>query len=215
MESLYNLPEMGQETSLKKFEVNIHFVLSSEQYKSVFAYLLNQQIPFQIVYSPTNYSVSLKNDISVNEVPIPKSSNRTQKWSAIIEEIYQKYIIGMLNNPVPTEKEIAEEFNLTLSSFKKHFIQIYHNPFYQVYLAKKMNYGAELLLQGYKAKVVSEMLGYKPKSSIKFNKMFQKHFGITPRKYQILNLVNPQIVKKFIQKTQSTATKRKTKNYQK
>lgn len=214
METLHNLSEMNQEISLKKIEVNVHFVLSSEQYKSVFAYLLNQQVPFQIVYSPTNYSVSLKNDMSVNEVPIPKSNNKNQKWSEIIEEIYQKYIIGMLNNPVPTEKEIAEEFNLTLSSFKKYFIQIYHSPFYQVYLAKKMNYGAELLLQGYKAKVVSEMLGYKPKSSIKFNKMFQKHFGITPRKYQLLNLVKTQSVKKSTQKTRLSG-KRRTKNHQK
>jgi methylphosphotriester-DNA--protein-cysteine methyltransferase len=29
------------------------------------------------------------------------------------------------------------------------------------------------------------MIGYGEKSAIKFNKMFQKHFGTTPKKYQM------------------------------
>jgi len=48
---------------------------------------------------------------------------------------------------------------------------------------KKMEYAAELLEAGHRASEVSVKIGYK--YPIKFNKMFQKHFGITPKRYQI------------------------------
>jgi AraC-like DNA-binding protein len=46
-----------------------------------------------------------------------------------------------------------------------------------------MEYVAELLEGGYKAVDVSVQLGYS--QPIKFSKMFQKHFGVTPRRYQM------------------------------
>ncbi len=50
-----------------------------------------------------------------------------------------------------------------------------------------MELAAKLLKKGYKATEVAKMVGYGEKSDIKFNKMFQKHFGITPKKYQLAN----------------------------
>lgn len=46
-----------------------------------------------------------------------------------------------------------------------------------------MEYAAELLEAGHRASEVSVKIGYT--QPIKFNKMFQKHFGITPKRYQI------------------------------
>lgn len=86
---------------------------------------------------------------------------------------------------MPSEKVIAEEFNISVISFKSQFKEKYGKTFYQYYLDKRMEYAAVLLKQGYKANDVSKRVGYGDKSSIKFNKMFQKHFGITPKKYQM------------------------------
>jgi AraC-like DNA-binding protein len=57
--------------------------------------------------------------------------------------------------------------------------------FYQLYVDTKMEHATALLKSGLRANVVSERVGYM--HPIKFNKMFQKHFGITPKKYQQAN----------------------------
>ena len=46
-----------------------------------------------------------------------------------------------------------------------------------------MEYASELLKKGQTATYISKHLGYS--HPIKFNKMFQKHFGVTPKKFQM------------------------------
>ncbi len=46
-----------------------------------------------------------------------------------------------------------------------------------------MEYAAELLEARHRASEVSTKIGYK--YPIKRNKMFQKHYGITPKKYRM------------------------------
>jgi AraC-like DNA-binding protein len=93
---------------------------------------------------------------------------------------------GIERTPLKTS-EIAAELGISDSSFKSQFKALYGKPFFQIYIKKRMEYAAQLLKQGYRAIKVSAMVGYGEKSCIKFNKMFQKHFGITPKKYQIQN----------------------------
>ena len=52
-----------------------------------------------------------------------------------------------------------------------------------------MHYAAQLLEKGFRCVEVSRMIGYSLNSDIKFNKMFQKYFGTTPRKYQLSALL--------------------------
>jgi YesN/AraC family two-component response regulator len=52
-------------------------------------------------------------------------------------------------------------------------------------MEKRRDYAAQLFKEGYKAVEVSRRIGYGDKPYIKFNKMFQKHFGMTPKKYQM------------------------------
>lgn len=73
----------------------------------------------------------------------------------------------------------------TPAALKIYFKEYKGKPLYQFYMEEKMGYAAELLKQGYKANEVSTNIGYI--SPIKFNKMFQKHFGITPHKYRKSN----------------------------
>jgi AraC-like DNA-binding protein len=53
-------------------------------------------------------------------------------------------------------------------------------------MEKRRDYAAQLFKEGYKAVEVSKQIGYGDKSCIKFNRMFQKHFGITPKRYQMI-----------------------------
>ena len=83
--------------------------------------------------------------------------------------------------------EVAKYFERNPNTFKAIFQKQIGKPFYQFYLDRKMEHAAALLKQGFKAYEVSKKIGYGEKSAIKFNKMFQKHFGVTPKKYQQLN----------------------------
>ena len=85
----------------------------------------------------------------------------------------------------PTERQIAAEIGIPLVKFKNEFKIAYGKPFYQLYMEKRMEYAAQLLQKGYRANKVSAMVGYGEKSAIKFSQMFQKHFGMTPKKYQM------------------------------
>lgn len=105
-----------------------------------------------------------------------------------VAQVYQKYIVEGVEKIPPTQNEIAAELGISILTFKSHFKALYNKPFYQVYMDKRMEYAAKLLLQGYRGNKVSVMLGYGEKSCIKFNKMFQKHFGTTPKMYQIMYL---------------------------
>lgn len=83
----------------------------------------------------------------------------------------------------PDITEVAYNLGLKPIVFKNNFKEIYGKPFYQYYLERKMEQAANLLKTGMKASTVSKQIGYS--HPIKFNKMFQKHFGVTPKKYQI------------------------------
>jgi AraC-like DNA-binding protein len=85
----------------------------------------------------------------------------------------------------PNVNDIAAELGISGATFKNRFIAHYGKPFYQLYIDKKMERAAMLLKEGCKATNISKMMGYS--HPIKFNKMFQKHFGITPKKYQMEN----------------------------
>ncbi|MBB3842261.1 AraC-like DNA-binding protein [Runella defluvii] len=102
----------------------------------------------------------------------------------VANEVYERYISIISKHPLPPIPQIAAEFKVPIQKLKASFHKTYGGTIYQTYMKVRMEKAAELLQRGYKANEVSNMVGYGGKSSIKFNKMFQKHFGITPKKYQ-------------------------------
>lgn len=147
-------------------------------------WLLEQSIPFELYFLETDHSKQWKkndNDISVTPFAQTKTNPpKTNSLKTSVAEIYERYSteIGI----PPSQEEIANELKISVTTFKNHFKSSYGKTFYQFQFQKKMEYAAELLKQGRKANDVSIKTGYS--SPIKFNKMFQKHFGITPHKYQ-------------------------------
>ena len=150
--------------------------IKSEDLISCIKFMLSQGINFDVQYS-----------IKQN-VLLPTSKNNDIKYK-IASEVCRKYVSVISENPLPEISHIASEFGISAAKLKAFFQEIYKQPLYQAYMQARMEKSAELLRKGYRANAVSKMVGYGDKSAIKFSKMFQKHFGITPKKYQTRMMV--------------------------
>lgn len=166
--------------STKNYTINIS--IQSNYSDKVITWLLEQYIPFSITYEGENTRDSKeesKRELLPEKV-IGLDSN--------IETIHLKYILNNIEKPLPNLREIAREFGMSTQSFKSKFQKQYGKSFYQIHLEKKMEHAANLLKKGVTATIISERIGYS--HPIKFNKMFQKHYGITPKKYQMQHRMN-------------------------
>jgi len=151
-------------------------------------YLVQQQIPFEMNFlsNRTRGEFSFKEASQHIENPkstfekIPHSDSPIIKT---VKEIHQKYIVKEIGNIPPPENEIAKIYGIGIMAFKTTFKQIFGSTFYQYYVQKKMEYACQLLKKGHTANEVSAKVGYT--HPIKFNKMFQKYIGMTPKQYQV------------------------------
>lgn len=155
----------------------LNIQVSNNDLPALLNFLLSKQIVFSI-----NSKAPIPNREDDNE-PVSASLGLSESEINDIKKVYQKYIVEGVEKIPPTGKEIATELGISESAFKTHFQAVYHRPFYQLYMEKKMELAADLLKKGISAVVVSARIGYS--HPIKFSKMFQKHFGITPKKYQM------------------------------
>ncbi len=150
--------------------------------KQVLDVLVTNTIPFR-----ANFTFTSKEQLAPSPhytlKPLPKiiKNEQSDLWESIPEFIVDKIKKG---NSLGIE-EMASRVKLTPHAFKTKFSTYYGKPFYQYCLEQRMKYAAELLLRGYKSTKVAIQVGYSEKSIIKFMKMFHKHFGITPKKYQM------------------------------
>ena len=153
-------------------------------------FLINNKIPFSLVYAnnvPSEDPILFEEQ--ERETPDFYQDNEVtymESYQKIANSIYEKYINSVTNKIPPSSKMLAQEFNITIGKLKIIFLKYYGKSFYQVYLETKMQQAAKMLLKGYTSNDISNSIGYS--HPIKFNKMFQKHFGITPKKYQLNNL---------------------------
>jgi AraC-like DNA-binding protein len=166
--------------------VDVFLQIKSESCTELIQYLIHHQISFSLSLQNVSPQTSQSYDVVTPKISPIKDCDILHK-DATIQDAYDKYIANGLASLPPSQEAIAAELNISLPTFKARFRALYGKTFYQVYMDKKMEYTAKLLKQGYRATKVSAMVGYGEKSVIKFNKMFQKHFGITPKKYQIQN----------------------------
>lgn len=168
----------------------VNVLLDPSDLNQVVGYLISNQIGFSVEYqisepAPTHPPLSTE-----------KKKTRTKvRSSDVISRIYEEYIEKIGSSLPPSEATIAQQYGLKATSFKYKFKHRFGKTFSQLYMEKKMDYAAFLLRKGHKAVTVSAMIGYGERSAIKFNKMFQKHFGITPKKYQINHWIKTGLIR--------------------
>ena len=162
----------------QKESTKIMIVLNLKDFQVCCLELIRQQIAFEVKYNGLTSSKPTVTDTF--EAPVFSSN-----YVEIIKKIHDKYLQGDFSNVPPSEKEITDNHGIKPALFKSLFKKVYGQPFYQLYTTKRMERAAFLLRSGYKANEVALMIGYSASSAIKFNKMFQKYFHITPKKYQL------------------------------
>ncbi|AXE17176.1 hypothetical protein DR864_05215 [Runella rosea] len=106
----------------------------------------------------------------------------TMSESGLIDFVYRKYIVEGVGKIPPKIEDIAEEVGISSLQFNKLIKKCFGKPFYRVYMEYKMEYAAGLLREGQTASSVSQHVGYTQPT--KFNKTFQKFYGITPYRYR-------------------------------
>jgi AraC-like DNA-binding protein len=185
-----NLPTTPAKMNLSSSALRVELSIASEQLTDVLSLLMNQNISFTINYAPKLIPevVAEKQPISsIVEEPFflsrPKGKPINVKYTEIVRAVYKYYFIDNIEKMPPNITEIAGKYDITPITLKNVFKTVYEKPFYQLYMEKRMEYAAKLLKNGYGANKVSERLGYS--QAIKFNKIFQKYYGITPKKYQM------------------------------
>lgn len=188
----HSLNYFREETQAEPY---INIVMKAGHANTVLSFLIAHEIPFTLTgagqTAEKNDSPTKETSRQINEPLLVKVENLAsrqrqkpddRKKKRSLENVFRKYIIKGIENIPPNMEEIAVEAGLSLSQFKTLFKKQYGKPFYQIYVENKMAYAAQLLREGHTSVVVSERIGYM--HPIKFNKMFQKYFGMTPYKYQ-------------------------------
>jgi AraC-like DNA-binding protein len=194
MTTMNTFHQLNSSTNSAKDENIIQLRIPLQHVGETIHLLIEQAIPFDLQYLQSRHSeLPIVNEGAPISLPVAEKISKSQSLinadksstDRSISDIYDKYIAKGLASTPPTQEEIAAELNISTTTFKSRFRALYGKSFYQVYMDKKMEYAAQLLRRGYRATKVSAMVGYGEKSCIKFNKMFQKHFGMTPKKYQM------------------------------
>lgn len=169
-----------------------NITVTEKDLSKIVEFLVRSETPFSVTFSKSEKEVSsfldfetiqirIKNDYTSSIAITPGSTCKINKdkLNGIIENLLKEGI-------VPVIDVIAGLLSLTPRKFKTYFKKEYQKTFYHYYMEKKMAYAAELLKEGHIASDVSKKMGYS--HPIKFNKMFQKYYGITPKKYQTMNM---------------------------
>ncbi len=179
-----NLREEAAPTNIKSY---VFVKITPEALAPCLEFMLSRQFAFEVQYKKEESSAQASSIQTprIDMMPFPKTPEVKRN---IANEVHDKYMSGISNEPLPDLFQIADEFGISLQSLKALFKKTYNQTIYQAYMQSRMDKSAELLRQGYKACQVSQMVGYSENSAIKFNKMFQKSFGITPKKYQLKQL---------------------------
>lgn len=183
------IPSLNDTSKMQQQTVCIQ--IEQKDTPMLLSFLLSKQISFDLIYQSPNHKTTLVSE-QQRELVATQDREMLNKEMLLsmsvrqkIEWAYEYYIQQKCNEAIPSEDEIASQIDMASSQFRTLFKRIYGQGFYQLYLAKRMEYASKLLRKGFKCNEVAQAVGYGTNSAIKFNKMFQKHFGITPKKYQL------------------------------
>ena len=101
-------------------------------------------------------------------------SDEKQKFKTLVESNKYTYL---------SSTELAFLCNMSLSTFKRHFTEVFNTSPHKYFSKHKMNKAKRLLLANKLASEIFTELGYESLSS--FSIEFKKHFGLTPKQFQL------------------------------
>ena len=165
---------------------NVEFVVSAENVHKVVTLLLSNEITFTLrsFHRTENTQKTITAPFEIpNESKADAGNGSMNPIVPVLEAIYLKYIKQQIEQFPPMEVQIAAEFGISLKAFKNGFKAFYGKPFYQLHLEKRIQHAKTLLLMGHKSTEVAKRFGYS--QTIKFNVIFQKHVGVTPKQFQL------------------------------
>lgn len=167
----------------------VEFVVPAENAHIVVTLLLSNEIAFTLT-SLNKTENTQKTIAAPSQIPDPQKADCTHDsvkplspTVPVFESICLKYLKQQIEQLPPKEAQIAAEFGITAGSFKNGFRAVYGKSFYQLFMEQRIEHAKTLLLKGVKSAEIAERFGYS--QSIKFNKVFQKYVGMTPRKFQL------------------------------
>lgn len=172
----------------------VNIFIKQEELPHVVELLLQTKVPFVVSHQPNDVNVTspssydTTNQASMEDPPYEmgggskSQEGHVKRLFSLKKEIERMIDHYLSAGEEPNLEVVAQRLNFKVSVFKTHFKDAYGKPFYQFYIDRKMEYAADLLRKGVRGAQVSLQVGYS--HPIKFNKMFQKHFGVTPKKYQ-------------------------------
>lgn len=94
-----------------------------------------------------------------------------------------------INQKLPNLDQLAAEFNLSLSTLKRHFKIVYGKNIYQYYQEKRMEWGKAQLEKGNTTigEIATHLGFYKINN---FSIAFKKYFGVLPRELKHKNFIH-------------------------
>ena len=105
-------------------------------------------------------------------------SDQTLHYYTMIK--VEERIMQSINQKLPNIDQLASEFNLSLSTLKRHFRIVYGKNIYQYYQEKRMEWGKAQLEKGNNTigEIATQLGFYKVNN---FSIAFKKYFGVLPR----------------------------------
>ena len=122
---------------------------------------------------------------------INKKATDTQLMVRIAHQITQDHCILP-----PQIQQIAADCGMSMSKFKTLFKEINGDTYYNYFLKYRLTVAAAMLKEGSKVGEIADIFGYS--QSIKFLVIFKKYYGITPKQYQLKNVINCTVESGFI-----------------
>lgn len=173
-------------SNMPKNSTNALFLqISRKDAERVVALLIGQSISFELCF-PQTTPPEVSEALPAAEL-LPRIEGPQMVKPMVLKAlktVYKKYIENA-HIPTPNVTAVAREAGMCAKTFKINFHKLFQKSFMQAHLEKRMEHAAGLLQEGYSCKEVTCMVGYAEKSAIKFNKMFQRHYGMSPKKYQL------------------------------
>jgi len=173
---------------IKTINPSVAINVSTQHLPSILEMLLKSNIPFTVSYAQEPQAQQLRNASIIDAQPIAIAQKKSTDRPINIFQEMLKRALETDDEPFPNIEELVEASGINTVKLKMQFKEQIGQTFYSYYLSIRMQKAARLLKKGYRANAICQMIGYGENSAIKFNKMFQKHFGITPKKYQMEHL---------------------------